>query len=1057
MCLKLGLVQPVRSKSRIPAKMRRRRKQTPLEEVNELAQMLAATNHWIDVDELEYDDAYTRLVALLGDRDAIDDEAFAEMARRGAKFVRAAATAAIAEGREPPGDWVDGAATRFERADWGERQLLLRALARCEERVVPAVLASAEEDWSGSPLAKEVSRFLEARVAKGEVLTGAELDALDVSLQPLLRELIDGTEPVAHAALAPALEQWQTETIDVDFFRTLGRIVDTESRPPATLIGSRRAAVDAITAALSASRPRSVLLVGDPGVGKTTLIVEALRRLGDDWFAFQAGAADVNAGQMYIGMLEARVLEIVSRLGRRRIAWLFPSFEEALWSGQHQQNPRGVLDAMLPHVEAGDAIVVAEIDPLAYELVLRHRPRLGRLFEVIRLAPMAQEDALEVARGWASSHGVEVDDDTLEEALDLATHYLPAAAAPGNVLRVLELVRDRVSRGVATRVDPEAVIATLSDVTGLPLHVLDPRAPLLLDDVRESFSSRVLGQPEAVECLVDRIALVKAGLTDPTRPLGVFLFVGPTGTGKTEIAKAFSAFVFGSEDRLLRLDMSEFQTPESLDRLLGDATTQQEAAPLIAQVRKQPFSVLLLDEFEKAHPKIWDVFLQVFDDGRLTDRSGRTVDLRHCVIILTSNLGSAIPRGPGVGFAGKAGRFEAADVVKSVSRSFRPEFLNRLDRVVVFRPLGRDVMRGLLEKELSDVLERRGFRMQPWAVEWDEAAVDFLIEEGFSAELGARPLKRAVEQHVLTRIATAIVERQFPEGDQFLFITARDGTGLDVAFVDPDADVPAAAPPVADGELTLARLALDPEGAEAEAAFLRAELDALVKRARSWDATKLDALEEARSPAFWESEERHRVLGLVEYLDRLAAATATAERLSARLGSRRDGHSRDLIQLLATRLHVLAAALAGLDLREASDATLTVRPGHADDTGACERFVQELETMYVNWADGRGMRIRRNGANGEVVLEISGLGAYTLLKGESGLHVLELPHEEDRGFERVTALVEVDPVGASADASRGEPTIVRRYRHEPSPLVRDAAGMRTGRIDRVLAGDFDLF
>ena len=153
---------------------------------------------------------------------------------------------------------------------------------------------------------------------------------------------------------------------------------------------------------------------------------------------------------------------------------------------------------------------------------------------------------------------------------------------------------------------------------------------------------------------------------------------------------------------------------------------------------------------------------------------------------------------------------------------------------------------------------------------------------------------------------------------------------------------------------------------------------------------------------------------------------------------------------------MLAAALAGLDAREASDATLTVRPGHADDIGACERFVQELGAMYVSWADARGMRVRRNGSDGEVVLEVSGLGAYTLLKGESGLHVLELPHEEDRGFERVTALVEVDPVGSTSDVNRGEPAIVRRYRHEPSPLVRDASGMRTGRIDRVLAGDFDL-
>jgi ATP-dependent Clp protease ATP-binding subunit ClpC len=336
--------------------------------------------------------------------------------------------------------------------------------------------------------------------------------------------------------------------------------------------------------------------------------------------------------------------------------------------------------------------------------------------------------------------------------------------------------------------------------------------------------------------------------------------------------------------------------------------------------------------------------------------------------------------------------------------------------------------------------------------------------EGISAEFGARPLKRAVERYLLTRIATAIVERQFPEGDQFLFITARDETGLDVVFVDPDAaevEHEAAQTPAGPSDVTLARVALEPEGTEAEAAFLRSELGSLVERVRSWDEPKQDALAAAREPAFWQSEERHHVLGLIEYLDRLAAATATAERLAARLSSARDAHSRELLQLLATRLHVVAAALAGLDAREASDATVTVRAGKAEDTAACGRFVEELAAMYVGWADGRGMRIRRNGGDEDlIVLEVAGLGAYTLLKPETGLHVLELPHEEDRSFDRVTVLVDVEPVGHGGNGAqppnRREPTVVRRYRHEPSPLVRDASGMRTGRIDRVLAGDFDL-
>ena len=499
--------------------------------------------------------------------------------------------AAIAAGRPPPPGWTETAEGRFERGEWGERQLLLRALAGSDGKVIPAVLAAAEEDWAGSPLAREVSRFLDARVAAGESWTVAELETLDASLQPLVRELIDG--PTSRRGLrsgprsSSGSRRRSTSTSSARSGVSSTRARGHRRRSSAA--GSRRSMRS--SARSRSSRPRS-----GPGHRRAGCRQDDADRRGAStarrrMVRVPGGANDVNAGQAFIGMLEARVQEIVDRVSRRPIVWVFPAFEEALWSGQHMQSPRGVLDALLPHVEAGDAVVVGEIDPRAYELVLQHRPRVARLFEVVRLRAATGADAIAVARGWADDDDLDVDDETLAEALDLATHYLPAAAAPGNVLRVLELVRDRIARGVASAVDPETVIATLSEATGLPLHVLDPRAPLSLERVRAYFEARVLGQPEAVECLVDRIALVKAGLTDPTRPLGVFLFVGPTGTGKTEIAKAFSAFVFGSEDRLVRLDMSEYQTPESLDRLLGDAKTPQRAG--LAAHRPGPQAAVL--------------------------------------------------------------------------------------------------------------------------------------------------------------------------------------------------------------------------------------------------------------------------------------------------------------------------------------------------------------------------------------------------------------------------------------------------------------------------------
>ncbi|HYO99707.1 MAG TPA: AAA family ATPase, partial [Pyrinomonadaceae bacterium] len=586
--------------------------------------------------------------------------------------------------------------------------------------------------------------------------------------------------------------------------------------------------------------------------------------------------------------------------------------------------------------------------------------------------------------------------------------------------------------------------------------------------------------------------------------------VGPTGTGKTEIAKTLAEFLFGSPERMIRLDMSEFQTPETLDRILGEQSDTAEGTALVNSIRKQPFSVVLLDEFEKAHPQVWDLFLQVFDDGRLTDRRGNTADFRHCVVIMTSNLGATLPHGAGIGFSQEQAQFAAGAVERAVVRAFRREFVNRIDRVVVFRPLGRSIMRDLLRKELNDVLRRRGLRMRQWAVEWDESAIDFLLEKGFTADLGARPLKRAIERYLLSPLALTIVNHQFPEGDQFLFVRARGDESLDVEFIDPDALDPSATHANAEAaladdaldedshagerELRLESIVLDARGTLDEVQFLQDKFDALEDRvgAEEWQERKNGALLETAAPGFWSSPARFSVLGLAEYMDRIETGLDTAGSLLRRLSGSQKTRERehfpaDLVARLAHQLYLLEAACRGLAAGHPRDLFLQVRAScdAGADNAVCNDFAQRIAEMYRRWAEARRMRfeileetktddaVAANASEPyQMLAAVSGFAAYSLLHAEAGWHVLETP-QDDKSFNRARVHVRVvaqpdEPPGRegihkqaahalASDANGTQPQIVRRYREEPSPLVRDSVrGWRTGKLERVLEGHFDL-
>ena len=453
--------------------------------------------------------------------------------------------------------------------------------------------------------------------------------------------------------------------------------------------------------------------------------------------------------------------------------------------------------------------------------------------------------------------------------------------------------------------------------------------------------------------------------------------------------------------------MSEFQSPESLERLLSDTTIDSRGAGLISAVRSDPFSVVLLDEFEKAAAPVWDVFLQVFDDGRLTDTHGQLVDFRRCVIVLTSNVGSSIAAGSGVGFEPSTGGFSQTLAERALRATFRPEFLNRLDRVVMFRPFERASMRSLLDKELAEALARRGLRERPWAVEVDESAYAFLIDKGFSPTLGARPLRRAIEQHVLAPVAAAIVEQTVAAGDQFLFVSAPRGARIEVAFVDPDADdaVAAEEPP---SPLGLRALSRSGRADERSVQYVLSETRRVGEAVGALAPQKAGALAALGEPTFWETDGRYEVLAKAEYLDRLEAAMKTANGLAARLDRSRSGgrSSTELVGLLAGRLHVLDCALDGLTAGDPYELFLAVASQEADPS-----FADRIAEMYEAWAAARGMQLGHLASDpGHHVLAVSGLGCWQILHGEAGLHVLEHAADDDgRSAERETARVTVAP------------------------------------------------
>lgn len=965
----------------------------------------------------------------------------------------------------------------------------LAALAKCEPLpTVPQVLLSVGDEWMDSSVIPTLIRdYLDAR---GATLDQSELRSAIGSAsqekQDLLERFLGRVDHSLSRGALNIIADVKRRRIDKDFLNSFGRFWKTDDDAALVEVSAWADELSRTEAATSQAPFRSLLVTGEAGVGKTQFLRLLAQRLsGQGWTVFEASGADLMSGQQWFGQLEGRIRQAVEQLavGKQAI-WYVPDILQIALSGTHQGQAASVLDQILPAIAAGRLIIWSEASTGAAARVLRLRPALRAALEVVRLDALDDEQTRELAHDICNRFerhaDIHFDAGVVDIAQASARQYLTASSMPGAVLDLIKLALERADKTPDRTVTTGLVMSALAQLTGLPASILDSNERVDLGAIRAHFLARVMGQDEAVAALVDRIAMLKAGLNDPDKPIGVFLFAGPTGTGKTELAKTLAEFLFGSDDRMIRLDMSEFQSADSTWKILGSSDSQGGSDTLISRVRKQPFSVVLLDEFEKAHPNVWDLFLQVFDDGRLSDTQGQEADFRHCIIILTTNLGATAHRGLRPGFASSLTQaFTSDQVLSAVSQTFRPEFQNRLDKVIVFQPLTRDLMRGILMKELDRLLDRRGLKDRQWAIEWEASALEFLLERGFSPEMGARPLKRAIDQYLIAPLAATIVEKRFPQGDQFVFVRS-DGKSLQAEFIDPDEDKPVAAEarPATAGPTDIAALALTPASSAEAVATLDDALDGVHRRQHdsTWEQQNLDIASTMSAADFWTRPTRFESLAKMALMDRIKVATETADSLRGRLLKARERSgkpARELVGRLALQIYLIEHGLTDLASDAPIEVALLIEPAldHVTDRAASLQWCASLRDMYRSWADKRNMQISEIKPTGSAlpVLVVAGFGAARTLLVEAGLHLRE-EADDDGDLDRVAARVRVEVVpfgmeearmakwAATTFARRPEAAanVIRRYRFGASPLVRDAAGWRSGRLEVVLGGDFDL-
>ena len=658
---------------------------------------------------------------------------------------------------------------------------------------VKRVLALAQDEAEQLGHSYTGTEHLLLGLLREDTATAAEVLRENGLTLPFLREeivrlLAEKTQPQARAKETPLLAEYCRDLTDLAVRGKLDPVI------------GRRDEIERVIEILGRRQRNNPVLIGEPGVGKTAL-VEALASLivqGEapkpllDKRVLALDLALLVAGTKYRGQFEERLKNLLKELAENPNVILFMDELHTLVGAGSAEGSLDAANILKPALSRGELQCIGATTPVEYRKHIEKDRALSRRFQMVTLKPPTEEETVEILRGLKSRyerfHGVVFKDEALEAAVSLSSRYMPDRCLPDKAIDVLDEAGSRVKLRFLKRsedavpevesIEAPALVATeqgtvfvfrddidavVARATGIPVMSIREDESNRLLRIEEEIHKRVVSQDRAISALARAIRRTRAGLRDAKRPVGSFLFLGPTGVGKTEVARGLAELLFGSERHLIRVDMSEYMEKHAVSRLIGSPpgyVGYEDGGQLTERVRRNPYCVVLLDEIEKAHHDIFNVLLQVFEDGRLTDSFGNLVDFKNAIVIMTSNLGArAIEKRGRMGFAQDANQTDLATtdaVMAEVKHTFNPEFINRIDEIILFDALS-DADLGRITRNLVGHLSEN-LRSKGLSISIRDDGIEWLLRKTLKdRSYGARPLRRAIERHIEDSLSEAFL------------------------------------------------------------------------------------------------------------------------------------------------------------------------------------------------------------------------------------------------------------------------------------------------------------